>query len=216
MVRMCVIVGVGLLVSGPIAGCSSTGIAVREMFGQAKREQLVDRVQDARDDQEAAKDQFATTLEEFKSLTGYDGGELEQVYDRLRGQLSRSESRAETVRQRILSVERVANALFGEWEDELEQYESASLRRSSEAQLDETRRRYSAMLDAMQRAEATMEPVLAKFRDQVLFLKHNLNARAIASLETSVGELEGEIGALIAEMEASIAEADTFIASMEG
>ncbi len=203
----------GVVVAG-LPGCSSTGIAVREMFGQAKREQLVDRVEDARDEQEAAKEQFVTTLEEFKALTGYDGGELEDVYDRLRTQLDRSESRAGGVRSKVRDVQRVADAMFGEWEEELDQYESESLRRASEQQLYDTKRSYSELIDAMQRAEATMEPVLAKFRDQVLFLKHNLNARAIASLETSVGELEGEIGALIAEMEASIAEADTFIASM--
>ncbi|MEQ8850507.1 MAG: DUF2959 domain-containing protein [Phycisphaerales bacterium] len=214
MKRVALMVVVGVLVVAPMAGCSSTGIAVREMFGQAKREQLVDRVQDARDGQEAAKEQFATTLKEFKALTGYDGGALEDVYDRLKGQLDRSESRAEAVRQRILNVQRVADAMFGEWEDELDEYESENLRRSSEAQLDETRRRYSGMLEAMQRAEATMEPVLSKFRDQVLFLKHNLNARAIASLETSVGDLESEIGILIREMEASISEANAFIDEM--
>ena len=66
----------------------------------------------------------------------------------------------------------------------------------------------------MQRAESKMAPVLAAFSDQVLYLKHNLNARAIASLDDTVIELEGEIAGLIADMEASIAEANTFIDAM--
>jgi len=195
-----------------LGGCS--GIAVREKLGFPKREQLVNRVEETRDAQEEAKVQFASTLEELQSLTGADGGELETIYNRLRRELERSESRAAAVTERIDAVERVGKALFKEWEAELEEYDSASLRRASEEQLEETRARYEELTRAMRRAESKMEPVLAAFGDQVLFLKHNLNARAIASLDRTVAELEGEIATLIADMEASIAEANAFIDEM--
>jgi len=51
-------------------------------------------------------------------------------------------------------------------------------------------------------------------RDQVLFLKHNLNAKAIASLQEEFGSIKADIAVLISDMEASISEADEFIASM--
>ena len=189
-------------------------MAIKEQFGYAKREQLVDGVQKARDAQEDAKEQFASALEEFIAVTRVDGGELEATYKRLQRELERSEDRAETVRDRITSVERVGGALFREWEQELSEYSSESLRASSREQLEATRQRYDELLAAMHRAESKMEPVLVAFNDQVLFLKHNLNARAIASLESTVGELEQEIGVLIRDMEASIAEANSFIDSM--
>jgi hypothetical protein len=63
----------------------------------------------------------------------------------------------------------------------------------------------------MKAAEATMTPVLAAFKDQVLFLKHNLNARAVASLSETVRGIEGDVAKLIADMNASIAEANAFI-----
>jgi len=195
-------------------GCASTGIAVREQLGYAKREQLVNRVEETRDAQEQAKEQFATTLDELKSLTGFDGGELESAYNRLKRELDRSADRAERVRNRIDSVERVADALFKEWEGELEEFSSESLRRASEDQLLETRSRYEEVVAAMRRAESKMDPVLVAFNDQVLFLKHNLNARAIASLDETVVELEADIATLIRDMEASIAEANQFIDSM--
>jgi hypothetical protein len=199
-----------------IAGCASTGIAVREKLGTPKREQLVDRVDETRDAQENAKEQFATTLDELKALTTFDGGELESAYSRLKRQLDRSESRAEQVRNKITSVDRVARALFSEWEEELSEYTTESLRRASEQQLDETRNRYSEVITAMRRAESKMGPVLNAFNDQVLFLKHNLNARAIASLDSTLNELESEIALLIADMEASIDEANSFIDEMSG
>lgn len=207
--------GLLLIVCGsPLTGCAGTTIAVKERLGYAKREQLVDQVQDARDEQEEAREQFATTLDEFKALTGYEGGDLEKVYSRLKKELGRSEDAAGDVRGRIRGIERVAGALFGEWENELDQYESASLRRASEDQLDDTRDRYGQLIGAMKDAESRMGPVLSAFNDQVLFLKHNLNARAIASLDRTVLELEGEVDRLIEEMNASIAEANAFIESM--
>ena len=203
-----------LTCSGTLGGCAATSIAVKERLGYAKREQLVSQVQDARDEQEEAKEQFATTLEEFKSLTGYDDGDLEKIYKTLKRELSRSESAAGDVKGRIRSIERVAGALFGEWERELGEYESASLRRASEDQLYDTKDRYGQLISAMKEAESRMQPVLSAFNDQVLFLKHNLNARAIASLDRTVLELEGQVDRLIAEMNASIAEANAFIESM--
>jgi len=195
-------------------GCASTGIAVRERMGYAKREQLVDRVEETRDAQASAKNQFATTLDELKSLTGYEDRELEGAHSRLKKALSRSEARADRVREKIRSVERVGKALFSEWESELDDYSTESLRRASEEQLDATRTRYDRVVTAMRRAEATMSPVLDAFRDQVLFLKHNLNARAIASIDGALVELEGEIATLIADMESSIDEANRFIDQM--
>ncbi|RMH10873.1 MAG: DUF2959 domain-containing protein [Planctomycetota bacterium] len=205
---------IAMLACLTLFGCASTGIALKEAFGYAKREQLVDRVEDARDGQEQAKKQFASALDEFLALTRSDTTDLEAAYERLKRQLERSEQRADAVHSRIKDVERVAEALFREWEGELAQYHSDDLRAASAAQLERTRTRYDELLGAMKSAEAKMQPVLDAFNDQVLFLKHNLNARAIASLDRQVASLETEITALIAEMDASIAEADSFIAEM--
>lgn len=185
-----------------------------ERLGYAKREQLVDRVKEARDEQEAAKEQFQSALEEFLAVTRVDGGALEAQYSKLKKEHERSESRAEAVRDRIRSVERVAGALFKEWEAELGAYSSESMRRASEQRLEDTKDRYERMVGAMQGASKKMDPVLAAFSDQVLFLKHNLNARAIASLADTTAEIETDVATLVRDMEASIDEANRFIEEM--
>lgn len=199
------------------AGCASTRIAVAEQFGYAKREQLVDRVEEARDGQVEAKQQFESALAEFLSVTDLKGtlGDLEARYEKLNNAYERSEGKAGAVSERIERVEQVATALFKEWDRELEQYSSESLRRASEQQLRDTQARYDRLLRAMRAAESKMKPVLAAFKDQVLYLKHNLNARAIAALQGTAGEIERDVGGLIREMESSIAEANTFIEQME-
>ena len=175
---------------------------------------MVDRVENARDDQEQAKEQFASALEQFSTLFDFEGGELEAKYNTLKAELDESEKRAAAVTSRIDSVEDVSEALFSEWEGELDQYTNADLRAASEKELKATRKKYDQMIAAMHKAEGKMQPVLAAFRDQVLFLKHNLNARAIASIQGSVGDLQTDVAGLIAEMQASIDQANTFIEQM--
>ncbi len=199
---------------GPV-GCATQRIAVAEAFGYAKREQLVDKVQAARDAQGEAKAQFASALKEFLAVTNAADNpaikDLEARYDRLKSEHERSDKRAAAVAARIDSVEAVGSALFSEWRTELTQYSSDTLRRASEKQLHDTKAQYDRLLVAMRAAEGKMPPVLAAFKDQVLFLKHNLNARAIASLHTTSAQIQSDVAGLIREMEASIAEANRFI-----
>lgn len=197
-----------------LLGCETASIAIKEKIGIPKRDQMVARVKDARDSQQEVKQQFESALHEFMAVTGTGGGDLESKYDKLRKSYERSDSKAGEVRSRIGSVETVADKLFAEWNSELSQYSDPALRASSEQQLNATKAKYGDMLRAMKQAAAKMDPVLANLKDRVLFLKHNLNAQAIASLQTNVETLKGDVSRLIKEMEASISEANSFIDQM--
>ena len=120
------------------------------------------------------------------------------------------------MRTRVKDVQVVAKDLFKEWRKELDQYESAALRRDSEDLLVRTEARYGELEAKMLAASASMEPVLKLFSERVLYLKHNLNARAIAALGEESAQIEDDVEKLIANMERSIAEADAFIAEMKG
>ena len=201
-------------VSALLLACSAAYYGTMEKLGYPKRELLVNRVETARDAQQDAKEEFQSALEKFKTVVNFDGGALEKKYDELKSAYDRSEARAERVSDRIESVEDVAESLFEEWESELDQYTNASLRRSSARKLEQTKRQYTQLISAMKRAEKKMDPVLAAFKDQVLYLKHNLNAKAITSLQTELVSVQSDVDALIREMNASIKEANTFISAM--
>lgn len=198
-----------------MGGCSGTYYNMWEKFGYHKRDILVERVGKARDGQQEAKEQFQTTLDKFKSVTGFSGGNLEAKYNELSAEYDRCEKRAGAVTSQIASVDAVAQSLFKEWEGEIKEYQSAELKSKSESELRATRARYEQLIAAMRAAESKMKPVLAAFHDQVLFLKHNLNAQAIASLEGTKVTLQGDVDRLIAEMQKSIDESNKFISSMK-
>jgi len=104
--------------------------------------------------------------------------------------------------------------LFREWEAEIKQISTESMRSSSRDQLRQTRQRYEEMHTSLKRAEESMEPVLTKFRDHVLYLKHNLNAQAIASLKGEAVSIQNDLARLIEDMNRSIQRADEFIKQM--
>jgi len=68
--------------------------------------------------------------------------------------------------------------------------------------------------DQVEEAKADQEKASERFKDHVLYLKHNLNAQAIGALRGEVLDIEKEIGALIQDMNRSIVEADAFIQTL--
>ncbi len=197
-----------------LCGCSRTYYAAMEKVGVHKRDILVDRVEAARDSQTEAQEQFKSALEQFNSVIQLKDTDLKQAYEKLNREYKQCEEAAEKVSERIDKVEDVSEALFDEWEDEIGLYSNKDLARASKQQLGKTRSRYTKMLASMRTAEASMTPVLRTFRDNVLFLKHNLNAQAIGSLQREFSSLKKDIDILIQRMNEAIGQSNTFIEQM--
>ncbi|HBV22083.1 MAG TPA: DUF2959 domain-containing protein [Nitrosomonas sp.] len=198
-----------------LGACSTMYYEGLEKIGIPKRDVMVHRVEKARDTQEETKEQFKSALAQFTAATNFRGGDLEAIYTKLNDEYEASVSKAEEVRTRIEDIEDVSQALFDEWEQEITQYSNANMKRSSQNKLNTTRSHYRQLITSMKSAEAKIEPILSVFRDQVMFLKHNLNAQAIASLKSELGNIESDVSALISSMEKSINEANAFINTME-
>ena len=184
-------------------------------IGKEKRDILVSRVKEARASQAEAQTEFKSALERFQQIVQVDGSSLEDKYKKLNDELQDSEDRAKKVKDRIDAVRNVSKDLFKEWNDELGNYSDRALRQESERELRDTKRRTDALIASMARAHARVEPILQPLRDRVLFLKHNLNARALGALTKELGTVRTGVDELVADMQRSIAEADAFIADME-
>mgnify|MGYP000094223080 CR=1 FL=1 len=198
-----------------IAGCESTYYNAMEKVGVHKRDILVDRVSEAKDAQEDAQEQFKDALTEFRSVVSFNGGNLESHYNRLNSEFEDSEAAAQEVTDRINKVESVAEALFDEWQDELKLYSNDRLRSDSANKLQATKRQYTSLIKSMRRAEKSVDPVLNALRDNVLYLKHNLNASAIGALKGELAGIDRDVQQLIGAMEKAINESDAFIKQLK-
>lgn len=198
-----------------LVGCQSTYYGTMEKLGYAKRDILIDRVEEAAETQGEVKDKFQSAYQAFDQLLKLEATPLQERYETLNDAYLDSRAKAEELTGRIESIESVADALFEEWQAELDQYTDAGLRASSARQLKQAKLRYKSYLKTLQEAEAKVEPVLAVFKDQVLYLKHNLNAEKISALKGEVKRFDSDVKGLMAAMDRSIAQAQTFVKGLE-
>lgn len=208
------IILISLMVVG-LTACQSAYYSAMEKVGIHKREILVDRVEDARESQQEAQQQFKSALEQFSELIKFDGGSLQQQYDATASEYEDSKKAAEEVSKRIDGIESVAAALFDEWEEELKQFTNARLKQDSQVKLAKTKRQYASLIRTMRQAEESMAPVLASLNDNTLYLKHNLNAKAIGALQGEFGIIERDISRLIDNMNQAIAQSEQFISLLK-
>jgi hypothetical protein len=197
-----------------LSGCQSAYYSAMEKVGVHKRDILIDRVEETKESQEESQEEFQSALERLTTLINFDGGELQDAYNQLNDDYESSLKAADDVTANINKVEDVAEALFDEWSDELEQYKSASLKRESSKKLNATKRQFDQLLRSMRSAESKMEPVLSSLKDNVLYLKHNLNAQAVAAIKGEFTNLKRDIQILMNDMNKSIADSNKFIEQM--
>ena len=136
-------------------------------------------------------------------------------YKKMAAAVEASEDKANELDDRIKSVDQVANDLFAEWQVELDEYTNQNLRKTSAKNLKTTKQRYAQIYQKMQSAQQRVAPVLRVLQDNTLYLKHNLNARAVSGLSGELLKVEDKVAVLIEQMEASIAESKNFIKAMQ-
>jgi hypothetical protein len=197
-------------------GCRSTYYAMWESVGKEKRHLLRDEVTAAREDQARASEEFKDALTRIKELTGFEGGELEDAYRRLKGDFEDCQHRASVIDDRIRNVDQIAADLFAEWENEIGQMTNATFRSKSRQSLIRTRDRYKRLHRSMVLARSRMDPVLTRLNDYVLYLKHNLNAQAVGALGAEMTSIQTDVNVLVRDIERSIQEADAFLKTIEG
>ena len=196
------------------SACTQLFYASMKKLGKDKRDILVSRILDAKKAQQDASKQFQSALEAFQAVTNFDGGDLEKSYKNLNGEYEDAASRAQKVSDRVDSIEKVSKDLFKEWGGEIEQMSEGRLKQDSRALLRKSEQRNHDLVRQMRGSEQRMRPVLQKFHDRVLFLKHDLNARAIGSLKGQAGAIDAEVAQLVKDIEASNEAADRAIAGL--
>jgi outer membrane murein-binding lipoprotein Lpp len=197
-----------------LSGCHSTYYKAMSTLGKEKRDILVSRIKDAKKDQDQTKQKLQTTMESFQALTGFKGGSLEKSYKRLNSDYEDAASQADKLHDKIQSIDQVSNDLFKEWQGEINAMDNGKLKSQDSVMLRNAKVRQATYMRAMHQTEDQIAPVLKTFHDQVLFLKHNLNARAIGSLKNTSAGLQSDVAGLVQSIDASSQEADKLISSL--
>jgi hypothetical protein len=183
----------------------------KETIGEHKRDIVVYQVEQACTSLQETRHEFEDALGKFRSLVQVNESTLDHKYNMLNRQYLFCRAKSDSVSDRIRAIEEVSHALFAEWESELNEYSDRNLRNNSKQQLKVAKQNYTRLIKTMRLAESRIQPVLLAFKDQVLYLKHNLNARAISALQHEFIEIGIDISQLIHAMELTILEASQFV-----
>lgn len=194
-----------------LTGCKSFYYDALEHTGIHKRDLLMQRIEKVRDAQTAAQKQFEATLLEYRSVVLFQSGDLNERQAQLEEDYRAAQLRARNVRYHLQGVDSVADDLFSEWKAELKGYRTAELRRAAEADYDRTRQQYQALRDQLNETEARLQPLLDLLGDQMLSLRHSLNARTISRSSDAYTQLEHDMKSLFEEMTRANDQADMFI-----
>lgn len=197
------------------AGCENTYYAAMEKVGQHKRDILISRVENANEAQQEAQQEFQDALTHLASLIQFDGEDLNEQYQLSKSHFEASQSAADDVTKRINAVDKVAQALFDEWQEEIDLFQNPSLKYQSQQKLSQTQTKYKALIRSMRKAENRMAPILTALQDNTLFLKHNLNAKAIGAIQGEFTNIKRDIERLIADMNTAIKQSNQFIEQMK-
>lgn len=203
-----------IIVTLPFLACTTVYYNFWETLGQEKRDLLKRHIAGVKNDQNGLEEKFKDTLSKIRDEYEFSGGKLEKTYDKLSADYNSAEQKSNDLSERINRTERIAKDLFQEWNEEAQEISNPQYRRDSLQKRKETMEKFDQMLASMRRVEKSIEPILTKFKDQVLYIKHNLNAQALGAFKKEFLGIETEINKLIKEMEMSTKQADQFISEM--
>lgn len=195
------------------SGCKAFGGSFL-VFGGAHtlQEDLVARARGAGEEAREARADFAAAALLYQRLTAPQAVELERLSGEFADAVEACDDRAQDVTERIEAIRHEKEAVVKGWTEELGRFSSDAVRKKSEAQMRDTEARAQSLLTALERLQGRMQPVLLKLRDYALFFDHNLNARAIATLQDTYKDFDGEVKALESEFARVEAELGTFLA----
>ena len=185
-----------------------------EMVGVEKRDLFKKEVSHVKEEQEETGEAFKDALTKLKEIYSFDGGDLEKAHGQLNSSYEDAKEKSAGVSARITKLNTVAQDLFTEWEGEIEQMSSADLKAKSRSKLGETKHKYGQLHKQLKTSEAKIAPVLGKLKDQVLFMKHNLNAKAIGGLKTESTRIQSDIEVLMNEMKESNQKAERLMETL--
>ena len=194
------------------SGCTSLGGSLLVGGSHAPQGDLVARARGAEEEAQEARADFAAAFLLYQRLTAPQAVELERLSGEFEDSVEICEDRARDLAERIDTLRLETQDLVKDWSEELSRFSSDAVRKKSEAQMRDTEARAQRLVAALERLQGRMKPVLTKLQDYALFFDHNLNPRAIATLQDTYKDFDNEFKSLESELSKTQGEIEDFLA----
>ena len=186
-----------------LTSCSTLYYNTWELLGKEKRDVLKMNMEDVDDQQKDVEEKVSDTLALIRKNYNFKEGKLEATYDRMKEDYEDAKSLADDYSEQVQKTIDIADDLFDEWEDEAKELSNANYRTTSLKQLRQTKASFKRSEKSMRRVENSLNKLLKSYNDQVVYLKHSLNAKAVGNLKAELSEIKRNIEILSSRIEKS-------------
>lgn len=197
-----------------LSSCSTIYYNFWETLGREKRDLLKSEMLSADSSHTEVKEELEDSLHRIRSEYDFKEGSLEKTYDSLSADYEDISSRSNELSDNIDKSEDIANDLFSEWRKEALSLNKRKYRKDSLTKLKKTKISFNDTLSSMRHVEKNMRKILKQYKDQVTYIKHNLNAKVIGSLQLEMKSISSEMEKLIVQIDRSKSKAKKFISKL--
>lgn len=182
--------GIVLVLASFVAGCSGLkSLGIRQSQGLEAVDELLGEVEQVQVDAAVSKERAQGAMEALRALVGPEfRGDPAAGHAALVTAIGASEDQAEALQDDVRPLRKTGEAVFARWTEDLESFGNLAMRQRSQERLEETRRRYDAVLAAAVSAQLAYDAFNGDLGDHALFLENDFNASAV---QVVAGELEG-------------------------
>ena len=128
-------------------------------------------------------------LASYNTIVGGQAKNVQTEYKKLANDLKATDKKIQGTTKDLEAMNKQADKFFVQWEKELAEYSSDSMKEKSTARLDATKKRYQSLGQSLGEASKAFQPLMQNLNDQILFLGRDLSAEAIADLQDEAAEL---------------------------
>ncbi len=202
------------LVLASVPACSFVNNMIKGKTGPADVDDLVAAVENVQKELDVSKGTMLAAVQGLQAITAPDfQGDAVKAYEQLVDVVENSEDQAEDLRKSIEKMQAEAVPVFDQWTKDLEAYSNPEMRQRSQARLSAARERYDAVVAAVEPVLVEYEAINQSFRDHVLFLKHDMNPAALATIQDDVRRIAKDATSLDSRFNGGRAAATAYIES---
>jgi hypothetical protein len=171
-----------------LSGCSLLGGGEKNSVSEVDR--LLACIESVQAESSVSKERSHAALEQLEQLARPEfDGDAAQAYASFVEAIGASQKQADKFAESVGPMKDSAAEVFEQWTKDLDEIHSTRLRAQSRARMDETRKRYEAVVGASAAAQVSLGAFNADLHDQALFLSHDFNRDAVSAISGEVAAL---------------------------
>jgi hypothetical protein len=182
--------------------------------GVKQVEQLIKKATSTVKSIDATKAQLQKAMDAYNIVMAAETTDRKSAYSKLQKAMKAAEKNRTEISRHADEMNAEADALFQNWSASIAGISDPALRAMSEKRLVDTRVRYADIQAQSLKAGGLYTAFMTTLNDHVIFLGHDLNGSAVASLAQESAKLNALAAALYAAIDQATGAANTNIAAL--